>query len=279
MKIVEMLRLSEQGFSYRQIAVGAGCGKTTVSKVLKLCKEKGITFEAASSMTDQALQNAIYPEAVKQLVSPEPDWKAIHEEIAKNKHLNLQYLWEEYRQNYPDGLSYSRFCVRVAFYRIDRLLNELTVAYGSGSLNKLLAKLKKANILILDDWGIATLNALESRFLLEVFEDRYGERSTVISAQLPVAKWHGLFEDSTVADAILDRLVHNSHRLELQGPSLRPLALQNSSARPEPSDQAAHELRKLTVNDLCGEAPDGGLKPGGDGSESNKGLLVVDKTQ
>jgi len=113
--------------------------------------------------------------------------------------------------------------IRTIFYRTDRLLSELAVAYGSGTLNKLLVKLKKANILILDDWGLATLNALESRFLLEVFEDRYGERSTVISAQLPVSKWHGLFEDSTIADAILDRLVHNSHRLELQGPSLRPV--------------------------------------------------------
>ena len=120
--------------------------------------------------------------------------------------------------------------VRVMYYRTDRLLSELTVAYGSGGLNKLLAKLKKAAILILDDWGLAALNTLESRFLLEVFEDRYGERATVISAQLPVAKWHSLFEDSTVADAILDRLVHNSHRIELQGPSLRPLADKNREA-------------------------------------------------
>jgi len=117
MKIVEMLRLSEQGFSHRQIASGAGCGKTTVSKVLKLCKEKGITFESASGMTDDTLQKTIYPESVKQPTQSEPDWKAIHEEIAKNKHLNLQYIWEEYRQSCPDGLSYSRFCVHYRQYR------------------------------------------------------------------------------------------------------------------------------------------------------------------
>ena len=116
-KIVEMLKLAELGFSHRQIASGAGCGKTTVSKVLKLCKDKGITFEAASAMTDETLQKTIYPEAVKQPEPSEPDWKAVHEEIAKNKHLNLQYLWEEYRQNYPDGLSYSRFCVHYRKYR------------------------------------------------------------------------------------------------------------------------------------------------------------------
>jgi len=125
------------------------------------------------------------------------------------------------------GAEACRKGIRVAFYRVNRLLNELAVAHGSGSLNKLLAKLKKVEIMILDDWGLSALNALESRFLLEVFEERYGERATIISAQLPVAKWHGLFEDSTVADAILDRLVHNSHRIELQGPSLRPLADKN----------------------------------------------------
>ena len=75
---------------------------------------------------------------------------------------------------------------------------------------------------MIGDWGLAMLNPLEGRFLLEVLEDRYGERSTIFAAQLPVAKWHGLFEDSTVADAVLDRVVHNSHRIELHGPSMRP---------------------------------------------------------
>jgi len=113
---------------------------------------------------------------------------------------------------------------RVAFYRVNRLLNEMSVAAGSGGMDKLLAKLKKADILILDDWGLAMLNPLEGRFLLEVFEDRYGERSTIFAAQSPVTKWHGLFEDSTVADAVLDRVTHNAHRIELHGPSLRPPA-------------------------------------------------------
>lgn len=120
------------------------------------------------------------------------------------------------------GAQACRMGLRVAFYRVNRLLNEMAVAAGSGGMDKLLAKLKKADILILDDWGLAMLNPLESRFLLEVLEDRYGERSTIFAAQLPVAKWHGLFEDSTVADAVLDRVVHNSLRIELHGPSMRP---------------------------------------------------------
>ncbi len=111
--------------------------------------------------------------------------------------------------------------LRVAYYRLSRLTNALIAASGSAELTKLLAKLKKADLLILDDWGLATLNPLESRLLLEVFEDRCGERSTVVAAQLPVREWHGLFEDKTVADAVLDRLVHASHRFELHGLSLR----------------------------------------------------------
>ena len=123
-----------------------------------------------------------------------------------------------------------RLGLRVAFYRLNRLLNEMTVAAGSGNMDKLLAKLKKVDILILDDWGLAMLNPLEGRFLLEVLEDRYREKSTIFAAQIPVAKWHGIFEDSTVADAVLDRVTHNSHRLELHGPSKRSDDLNTSPA-------------------------------------------------
>ena len=120
--------------------------------------------------------------------------------------------------------------LRVAYYRVNRLLNELAAVAGTRGVVKLLARLKKADLLILDDWGLTTLNPLEGRLLLEVFEDRYGEGSTAIAGQLPVAKWHGLFEDATAADAALDRVVHNSYRFELQGPSLR---------RQEGEDQAS----------------------------------------
>ena len=136
--------------------------------------------------------------------------------------------------------------LRVAFYRVNRLLNEMAVAAGSGGIGKLVAKLKKIDILILDDWGLAMLNPLEGRFLLEVLEDRYNERSTIFASQLPVAKWHDLFEDSSVADAVLDRVAHNSHRIELFGHSLRTLAGNIS-----PDASQFHITHSVTLNSLA----------------------------
>ena len=125
------------------------------------------------------------------------------------------------------GQEACRMGLHAAFYRVNRLINEMAAATEAGALDKFLLKLKKCDLLILDDWGLMTLAPIESRFLLEVFEDRYGERSSIISAQIPVARWHDLFEDSTIADAVLDRVVNNSYRLELHGPSLRATADKN----------------------------------------------------
>ena len=119
------------------------------------------------------------------------------------------------------GAQACRIGLRVRFYRVNRLLSEMAIAAGTGNADKFLEKLKKCDILILDDWGLASFNLLEGRFLHEVFEDRCGGKSTIFSAQLPVSEWHGLFEDKTVADAVLDRVVHNSYRLELHGPTMR----------------------------------------------------------
>ena len=131
--------------------------------------------------------------------------------------------------------------MRVTYHRVNRLLNDLAAASASGDLSKLLNRLKKADVLILDDWGLNTLSPPEGRLLLEVFEDRFGEGSTVITAQSPVSSWHGLFEDSTAADAALDRVVHNSYRFVLQGPSLRRLDLENEVGQPGLSDSERGE--------------------------------------
>lgn len=107
------------------------------------------------------------------------------------------------------------------YRRVPRLLHTLSIARADGSYVKELAKMAKIHVLILDDWGLAPLGDIDRRDLLEILEDRHGRGSTIVTSQLPVEKWHEYIGDPTIADSILDRLVHNAHRINLNGPSLR----------------------------------------------------------
>jgi DNA replication protein DnaC len=107
------------------------------------------------------------------------------------------------------------------YRRVPRLLHELLLARADGTYARLLGRLAKTDLLVLDDWGLAPLADQERRDLLEVLEDRWGNRSTLVAAQLPVAAWHKLIGEPTLADAIVDRLVHHAHRLALKGESMR----------------------------------------------------------
>jgi DNA replication protein DnaC len=107
------------------------------------------------------------------------------------------------------------------YVRLTRLLRELMIAKGDGSYPKLLASLAKVDVLILDDWGLMKLSAENRRDLLEVLEDRHGIRSTIATSQLPIDEWHAVIGDPTLADAILDRLVHNAYKINLRGESMR----------------------------------------------------------
>lgn len=110
---------------------------------------------------------------------------------------------------------------RVLYRRAPRLIDELTLARADGSLTRLLARLARVDLLILDDWGLTPLRDQDRRDLLEVVEDRDGTRSTLVASQIPVDTWHDYLGDPTVADAIADRLLHSAHRLALTGPSRR----------------------------------------------------------
>jgi DNA replication protein DnaC len=147
--------------------------------------------------------------------------------------------------------------LRVAFYRVNRLLDEVAAA-NDGQL-RLLAMLRKIDILVLDDWGLTTLSPKEGRFLLEIFEDRYSRLSTIICAQLPVSKWHALFEDATLADAVLDRIIHNSYRIELAGSSLRaaPDNINKDAASCDAQSQNTRS-KNIDINMPC--ESDGGVK-------------------
>ena len=107
------------------------------------------------------------------------------------------------------------------YVRLTRLLRELMIAKGDGRYPKLLANLAKVDVLILDDWGLMKLSAENRRDLLEVLEDRHGIRSTIATSQLPIEEWHNMIGDPTLADAILDRLVHNAYKINLRGESMR----------------------------------------------------------
>lgn len=114
-----------------------------------------------------------------------------------------------------------RMGFRALYRRTPRLFEELALAHADGTYTRLLGKLAKIDVLVLDDWGLAPLTDVQRRDVLEIMDDRHGARSTIIASQLPVGKWHDHLGDPTIADAVLDRVVHNAHRINLKGPTRR----------------------------------------------------------
>lgn len=107
------------------------------------------------------------------------------------------------------------------YLRLPRLFEELRLAKADGRYGKLMLSYAKTNLLVLDDWGLTPMTDPQRRDLLELMEDRYGLKSTIITSQLPVTAWHEAIGDPTLADAILDRVVHNAHKIEMKGESMR----------------------------------------------------------
>lgn len=114
-----------------------------------------------------------------------------------------------------------RLGMRAHYRRVPRLLEDLALSHADGTYTRLLAKLARVDVLVLDDWGLAPLREQERRDMLEIVEDRHGIRSTIITSQVPTNKWHDYLADPTIADAICDRVLHNAHRIVLKGPSRR----------------------------------------------------------
>lgn len=109
----------------------------------------------------------------------------------------------------------------VRYFRLPRLFEMLRIAQGDGSYPRIMNQLAKTDLLILDDWGLQKLNVSQRNDLMEIIEDRYKLRSTLIASQLPIDHWHDYVGEATIADAILDRLLHNAQRLLLEGESMR----------------------------------------------------------
>jgi transposase len=112
MKIIEILRLTEQGYSQREIAKSVKCGKSTVGEIQKRCRNSNLKYASAATMTNDEIKTLLYPNSFGHSIKEGPDWPSIHERLQTNKRLNLQYLWEEYKADNANGLSYSRFCKR-----------------------------------------------------------------------------------------------------------------------------------------------------------------------
>jgi DNA replication protein DnaC len=142
------------------------------------------------------------------------------------------------------GQAACRQGLSVFYTRVGRLLEELAIAHGNGTFSRRLQQLAKVDLLLLDDYGLARLTQQERMDLLEVLEERYGSRSTLVASQLPVTSWHEAVGSPTLGDAITDRLLSNAHRIELTGPSIRdPEArpLSRASSRP-PEPGSASDL-------------------------------------
>ena len=119
------------------------------------------------------------------------------------------------------GMQACRQGLSVRYIRSARLFADLSIAHGDGRYLRLIKQLSKVDLLILDDWGLEKLNLVQRNDLLEIMEDRHGSKSTLIAGQIPVNQWHKAIGDATLADAILDRLVHNAHKINLKGESMR----------------------------------------------------------
>lgn len=117
----------------------------------------------------------------------------------------------------------------VLYLRVPKLFSDLAMARGDGSYARIMRSVSRVEVLILDDWGLAQLDANSRHDLLEILEERHGRRSTIVTSQLPVDSWHDLIGDPTYADAILDRLVHTAHRIALNGESMRKVRVPRAS--------------------------------------------------
>ena len=134
------------------------------------------------------------------------------------------------------GQALCRLGLRVRYLRLSGLLHDIALARVDGSYGTLFARLSKTDLLILDDFGLAPLSGTEARELLEIIDDRYERRSTVVCSQLPLSEWHRAITDPTLADAILDRLVHGAHKFTLQGESMRK---KKGGTAPKPTEEEA----------------------------------------
>ncbi len=185
------------------------------NKVQRLLKAAKLKLQAYSEDIDYSHPRGLDKNLFASLLSGQ--WIAHHQNVlitgptgCGKTYLGCVLATQACRQGYS-----------VRYFRCSRLLEALSIAHGDGRFSKLINQLAKTDLVVLDDWGLENLTLGQRNDVLELMEDRHGSRSTLITSQVPVQKWHHAIGDPTLADAILDRLLHNSNRLNLKGESMR----------------------------------------------------------
>ena len=120
MTVLEILRLTEMGYSQRKIGDSIKCAKSTVGEIQRRCREIGLSYSQAKELSDQEIKSLVYPVySGRRIIKPDPDFEGIQKALQQDRNKNLQYLWENYRSNDPEGLSYSQFCERFKRWKVD----------------------------------------------------------------------------------------------------------------------------------------------------------------
>ena len=269
-KIRDVLRLSAAGMSKRQIAASLGVSATAAGECIRRARRAGLGWPLPEGLADETLECRLYPPPAIAAKGrrPQPEWAAVHRELRRklppeaalsndyrtprrlDKALFQQLTtcrWiAEHRSllvTGPCGVGKSWLSCALAqkacrdghtvhYARVPRLFADIDLAHGDGRFARLFRMLVKVDLLVLDDWGPDRLSAGQRRDLMEIVEDRHGRGSILITSQLPVATWHEVIGEPTLGDAILDRIVHNAYRLELDGPSMRKLTASEAPAAP-----------------------------------------------
>jgi len=184
-------------------------------KITRLLKQAKLRLNAQPADIDYRAQRGLHKDSIAQLL--QLDW------IRQHRNLLIEGPTGTGKTFLACALG-QHACeqgISVRYYRASRLFETLTIAHGDGSFGKLLTQLAKTELLIIDDWGLQILTQTQRNDLLEIIEDRHGRGATLITSQLPIPHWHEAIGDPTLADAILDRLLHNAHKIKLKGESMR----------------------------------------------------------
>lgn len=193
-------------------------------KVARLLKQAKLRYSGQPSDIDYRTKRGLHKDTMAQLLSL--DW------VHKSRNVLLQGPTGTGKTFIACVLGQAA-CERgisTKYIRASRLFDALTLSHGDGSYTRYLAHIAKTKLLIIDDWGLDTLSQQSRNDLLEIIEDRHGNGATLITSQLPTQHWHDAIGEATLADAILDRLLHNAHKVQLEGESMRKIQSQEQQA-------------------------------------------------